>query len=421
MSNNQNQSGCGFSEKSKKKALTLLIAIIILAAWGQNFFKPGIDLSGHINEIFPGAPATKIISSNPVIYQVSKSQGNGEVLGYVVLESGQGYSGSLKVIVATDSEGRIIAARVVEHKEWPAWFEILSSGGYYKQFLGKSVTDPLRLSHDVEAVTGATYSSRGVTEAVRRGSHAVAEVKFGVRIKEEDEKNIQVGIREVSLFLIWPAVILLEKFRKHRFRWLTLAGGIIVIGYWLKSPVTLSGLVGLSLGFLPPLEEYLIWYIMMVTVLGTTALLGRNIYCVWMCPFGGIQELLALAGSGKVLAAGRLEKALQFCKHTLFWLALAAALITGVPSMGSYEPFGTAFSFKGNNIQWALLAAVMVMSLMVYRFWCRYACPVKVVLDAIAGLKRKVNKYTGFIRIKRNTLSAKKPSDMAGNISGDLD
>jgi len=374
---------------------------MLLVAWGHNFFKPGIDLTPQINQIFPHASSYKIISSNPIIYQVSKSPPHDEILGFVAVESGQGYSGHLKVLVAADPQGVIVETRVVDHREWPAWFEMLSSGSFYKQFEGKKVMDPIRLSQDVEAVTGATYSSRGVSEAVRRGSHAIAAVKYGVRIKEEDDTKLQIGFREVLVFLLWAAVLLLERFKKHRFRWITLAGGVLVLGYWLKSPVTLSGMVGLSLGYLPPVQQNLVWYMMMVAVLGTTVLMGRNIYCIWLCPFGGIQELLALAGSGRVLNPGRFEKIVFFGKQLLFWLALAAALITGVPSMGSYEPFGTAFGFKGKNIQWVLLAAVLVMGLLVYRFWCRYACPVKVVLDAMAGLGRKLRRCGSFLKSKK--------------------
>ncbi|KKM11604.1 hypothetical protein SY88_07905 [Clostridiales bacterium PH28_bin88] len=377
-----------------KQTINALLVMIVAAAWGYNLLvKPVVDMTPQISSIFPEAAGFEIIASNPKVYSVFREASRDRILGYVVVDSGQGFSGPIKVMVASNPEGEIVATRVVEHREWPTWFDMLTKERFYDQFVDQKITDPLRLGRDVEAITGATYSSRGVAEAIRKASHALAAIKFGVEIQEDKEQSeLKLGVPEISVFLLWAVVILAKHLKKYRLRWLTMIAGVFVIGYWLKSPVTLSGLVGLSLGYFPSVRENLVWYMMMAGVLGSTILLGRNLYCFWLCPFGGIQELLALAGSGKVLSSGSMEKVACRIKYMVVWLGLMVALTSRVPTTGSYEPFGTAFSLQGKGAQWALLGVVLLMGLLVYRFWCRYACPVKVVIELPIALKRNLNK-----------------------------
>ncbi len=47
----------------------------------------------------------------------------------------------------------------------------VQSSGFRNQFLGKGPTDPIRVGQDVDAVTGATISSRSVSDGVRQSIH----------------------------------------------------------------------------------------------------------------------------------------------------------------------------------------------------------------------------------------------------------
>ena len=134
------------------------------------------------------------------------------------------------------------------------------------------------------------------------------------------------------------------------------------------------------------------------------ALFGRLV-CGWLCPFGLVQDLLykipfvkklrrlpgdrwlkylkyvILAGFVIVLPLTVLDIVGQgqpwFCKY----ICPSGTLFAGIPLIASNPPLraalGWLFTWKA-----AILAALLLLSLLVYRPFCRYLCP----LGAIYGL-----------------------------------
>jgi len=76
----------------------------------------------------------------------------------------------------------------------------------------------------------------------------------------------------------------------------------------------------------------------------------------------------------------RLAKAIAFF---LTWLALAIIFITSNPALGTYEPFAAFFRVEGAGIQWYILPVVVLGSFILRRFFCRFFCPVGVVLNLL--------------------------------------
>ena len=103
---------------------------------------------------------------------------SGEPLGYVALALGKGYSSTIRTMVGVDSTGTITGIKVASQQETPGlgtkveerrrgqdepWFQ--------SQFKGKGESD-LQLArgggpNGIEAITGATISSRAVASSVR--------------------------------------------------------------------------------------------------------------------------------------------------------------------------------------------------------------------------------------------------------------
>lgn len=93
-----------------------------------------------------------------------------------------GFSGpiSLMVSVNVDQE-RVEKIVVLEHGETPGLGARITEAAFTDQFAGKSLADPFRVKHDVQVITGATISTRAVTEGVKAAADkVVALVKAGV-------------------------------------------------------------------------------------------------------------------------------------------------------------------------------------------------------------------------------------------------
>lgn len=133
-------------------------------------------------------------------------------------------------------------------------------------------------------------------------------------------------------------------------------------------------------------------------------LLGRLI-CGFLCPFGLIQELLYKIRTPK-LRKSRFTRVLSYFKYVLLVAVIAIPIIyAGIPSFCKYVcPAGTFegalgllsnpnntdfFSMLGYLFTWkfCVLVVVMVASVFIYRFFCRFICP----LGAIYSLFCKIS------------------------------
>ncbi len=133
-------------------------------------------------------------------------------------------------------------------------------------------------------------------------------------------------------------------------------------------------------------------------------LLGRLI-CGFLCPFGLIQELLYKIRTPK-LRKNRFTRVLSYFKYVLLAIMIAVPLIyAGIPSFCKYVcPAGTLegavsllaniqnsdfYGMLGYLFTWkfCLAVALVVASIFIYRFFCRFICP----LGAIYSLFNKIS------------------------------
>ncbi|KKL85688.1 hypothetical protein LCGC14_1952240 [marine sediment metagenome] len=87
-------------------------------------------------------------------------------LGYLVDEYVVSRSGPFKIRVIMDSEFHVRRVTVLEYPGKRGWE--VQRRSFTRQFDGKGPDDPIRVGQDVDAVTGATISSRATAEGVRR-------------------------------------------------------------------------------------------------------------------------------------------------------------------------------------------------------------------------------------------------------------
>ena len=125
-----------------------------------------------MRELFPDAAtfwqASNLLSwSN--IYAVSGD--TGDIIGYIISVSSQGYSGRIGMLVGLDTHGVVTGTRVVSQSETPGLGTRATDTEFLAQFVGTAqpltVVTAAPVTHtEVQAITGATISVRAVVEGV---------------------------------------------------------------------------------------------------------------------------------------------------------------------------------------------------------------------------------------------------------------
>ncbi|MGO5029145.1 4Fe-4S binding protein [Candidatus Agathobaculum pullicola] len=151
------------------------------------------------------------------------------------------------------------------------------------------------------------------------------------------------------------------------------------------------------------------------------ALLGR-VVCGWLCPFGLVQDLLDKIPFPKKLRRLPGDRVLKYLKYVILvgfvivlpltvldivgqgqpwfckYVCPSGTLFAGVPLIASNPPLraalGWLFTWKA-----AILVVLLVLSVVVYRPFCRYLCP----LGAIYGFFNPIALYRFRINAEKCT------------------
>ncbi|MBK1734982.1 hypothetical protein CKO15_06730 [Halorhodospira abdelmalekii] len=111
---------------------------------------------------------------------------------------GRGYAGDIGVIVGIDRDGRVIAARVTEHRETPGLGDDIEArrSDWIEMFRGRSLGDPpsqrwtvKRDGGEFDQLTGATISARAVIEAVHEGLALFEEHREALLTPQPDDED----------------------------------------------------------------------------------------------------------------------------------------------------------------------------------------------------------------------------------------
>ncbi len=104
-------------------------------------------------------------------YTVYTVSDNGAVIGYCVQLASAGFGGDVSLMVGYRADGSILGVQVVSHSETPGLGARVEEETYLSQYNGK--TGGLKLGQEVDAISGATISSRAVLEGVNKATRIV--------------------------------------------------------------------------------------------------------------------------------------------------------------------------------------------------------------------------------------------------------
>ncbi len=125
---------------------------------------------------YEGIIATEIseAGSDTPVYCVEK---DGAVVGYCVEITTDGYGGEMQLMVGYEADKTIRGISVVSHSETPGLGDKIEGDDYRNQYVGKSGTLTLGSEENqIDAIGGATYSSRYAMEGVNKATAALEAV-----------------------------------------------------------------------------------------------------------------------------------------------------------------------------------------------------------------------------------------------------
>lgn len=148
--------------------VVVFIAVILLGLT-DTVARPKIEwqkeqkIQRMLFEIFPNMTEHTLEGDIYMIYS------NGAEIGFAFLAVGKGYGGLIDILVGLENETTIKGVTIVSHLESPGLGARITESVFTDQFVGVNIADVAlrQKGGEIDAITGATISSRAVVEAIR--------------------------------------------------------------------------------------------------------------------------------------------------------------------------------------------------------------------------------------------------------------
>jgi Na+-translocating ferredoxin:NAD+ oxidoreductase RnfG subunit len=169
------------------KAELFFVPMAIVAAATPAHAKVYLSVEQAQKLLFPGASfqAEPVLLTEAQAQSIEKSSDTNVLSrqvqawrvstgGWVVVDQVVGKHEFIPIAVAIDASGAVKGVEILEYRE--AYGEAVRDPKWLAQFNNKHNGDRLRLTQDVQNISGATLSAKHITDGIRRvlATHAIA-------------------------------------------------------------------------------------------------------------------------------------------------------------------------------------------------------------------------------------------------------
>jgi Na+-translocating ferredoxin:NAD+ oxidoreductase RnfG subunit len=98
--------------------------------------------------------------------KVWRMEKDGVLLGWFIVDDVVGKHEFITYGAGLSPDGRVISIEVMSYRETKG--DQIRAAGWRRNFTGKTLADPFKLDEDIPNISGATLSSRNVTDGVKR-------------------------------------------------------------------------------------------------------------------------------------------------------------------------------------------------------------------------------------------------------------
>ena len=248
----------------------------------------------------------------------------------------------------------------------------------------------------------AAYLSGGAAPAIATalGSAPPASAPLWQKVwhaRRFDIAGLALGLIALSLILALQDLIVKRPTLLERLRVGFLIYTVVFIGWYELAQLSIVNI----LTFVHAVMNGFHWdmflmdpliFILWVFVAATLLLLGRGIYCGWLCPFGAIQVLVNKAARRLRVPQFEFPAAVHERLWAIKYLILLGLFGLSLQSVNlaeryaEIEPFKTAINLHFMRSWSYVLYAVLLIGVSAFnnKFYCRYVCPLGAGL-AVSG------------------------------------
>lgn len=122
-----------------------------------------------LKEVMPEAAHFEAVKSGEDIIYYKAHNKDGKFIGVAFKATGKGYSSTLETMVGMTTEGIITAIKILNQNETPGLGAGVSEPPFTGQFSRKNIRD----LDKVQAITGATISSKAVIDSVKKKAQEI--------------------------------------------------------------------------------------------------------------------------------------------------------------------------------------------------------------------------------------------------------
>lgn len=276
-----------------------------------------------------------------------------------------GYGGNTPLEI-TVKNGIITDIKALENQETPSFFE--QAATLLDKWKGKTVEEAKSMK--VDAVSGATFSSKAIIGNMQRGLDFIAQSQP----KQEPQENIIAIKNIIAIVVVLMAAILPLFIRNKRYLLAQSILNIVVLGFWCGQFLSYTAIIGFfSNGINTGLS--IIITIMLITAFIYPLFGKKSYYCTHVCPFGSLQQLAGQCNKRKIKISSKTLHRLDNFRQIL-WAFLMLCLWTSTASIWiDYEPF-TAFIIQSATWPIIIFAVIfIILSIFIQRPYCRFICP----------------------------------------------
>ena len=127
-----------------------------------------------VRDLFGDGIETKELDGIPdYVKKIALVTRNGETLGWSVSVSPNGFGGNIDMVVGISADRKIIGVSITALSETPGLGSRVAEQSYLDGYAGLS--GMIRLGEGIDAISGATISSRSVLAGVNRALESVSE------------------------------------------------------------------------------------------------------------------------------------------------------------------------------------------------------------------------------------------------------
>lgn len=284
-----------------------------------------------------------------------------------------GFNGPTPLTITLEG-GRITAVIAQANEETPGFFRMVE-GVLLPKWVG--MTPQEALATEVDAVSGATYSSRAVIANVRLAMQQLADeaqAAQGLRLPDWLTAKLVCVIVVIVLGAVLPLLSWRSRRTQKAVRTAQLVLNVVVLGLWSGTFLSCSSIVSFLSNGLVRADAVVILLLLIVAFV--YPLFGRSKhYCGNLCPLGSLQELAGLTRRRKWRMSPTLARRLVRLKE-IIWAVLMVLMWSGLwLRWMDYELF-VAFLFRqASPVIIAVAVAFVLLAVVVPRPYCRFLCP----------------------------------------------